>query len=233
MNGNAFRIAAAAVIGLLVIAGGLAFLGRSNQGIGGQPPLATPTPTPTAPASPAVITPPPVRVNSADTTGWVPFVSDRYGYEISHPPTAVLYPASTDWSLDLGGDDRWMASDTFVMGPDGSQVAATGFAADVPAGMTQDEWIAAADWGDSDDPCRASETWETVMVDGHEARFNQQPGAAEGNGCEATIAYVFIGDRVYVFAEWLGEFPELLRGFLSTVRFTDVGPSSPPATPAP
>ena len=66
MNGTAGEISAAAVIGLLVIVGGVAFLGRTPGGVGGSPPeplprspstdtdierrRATPTTAPTPPA---------------------------------------------------------------------------------------------------------------------------------------------------------------------------------------
>ena len=52
MIGNTWRVAAAAVIGLLIILGGITFLGGRQGGVGGTPstptPTATPAPIPTA-----------------------------------------------------------------------------------------------------------------------------------------------------------------------------------------
>ena len=57
MNSNAWRISAAAVIGLIVIVGGLAFLGRTPGGVGGTPPTtaSSPTPIPTSASTPTPI----------------------------------------------------------------------------------------------------------------------------------------------------------------------------------
>ncbi len=52
MNGNTWRVAAAAVIGLLIILGGITFLGGRQGGVGGPPASPTPvspTPSPTPP----------------------------------------------------------------------------------------------------------------------------------------------------------------------------------------
>lgn len=46
MNGNTWRVAAAAVIGLLIILGGITFLGGRQGGVGGPPATPTPTATP-------------------------------------------------------------------------------------------------------------------------------------------------------------------------------------------
>ena len=43
MNGNTWRVAAAAVIGLLIILGGITFLGGRQGGVGGAPATATPS----------------------------------------------------------------------------------------------------------------------------------------------------------------------------------------------
>ena len=55
MNGNAFRLAAAAMVALFIIVGGGLYLGNNDRsgGVGGPPPAtAAPTATPTATPSP-------------------------------------------------------------------------------------------------------------------------------------------------------------------------------------
>jgi hypothetical protein len=121
-------------------------------------------------ATPA-ITPRTERANTADTTGWVPFVSDRYGYEGLRPPNREFNAATSDWSPDLTDTERETATDWFTVGSPDDVVAIFGFAADIPAGMTQDEWIARpASSADASLP--GVRVWETVAVDRHEARFN-------------------------------------------------------------
>jgi hypothetical protein len=89
MNGNAWRIAAAAVIGLLIIVGGLAFLGGDQGGVGGQP-LATPSPapTPTPILTPAQASPAPRPVSLA------PFG------QVGSPPASITVTVPPGWTAD-------------------------------------------------------------------------------------------------------------------------------------
>ena len=53
MNGNPMRVAVAAILGLLILAGGGIYLANRSSGGVGAPPVATPSPGPTPSASPA------------------------------------------------------------------------------------------------------------------------------------------------------------------------------------
>ena len=111
------------------------------------------------------------------------------------------------------------AIDGFVLGPDGSQIFVTGFASTVPAGMAEGDWFDAVN-----QPCPTRTGPEDITVDGHPGRIDV--------GCDASVAVVVVDDRAYVFAEWQGTYPDLLKAFVSTVRLPAPGTSeSPSAAP--
>ncbi len=228
MNGNSTRVALAAVVALIILVGGGIYLAnRSSGGVGG-PPAATPSPiaTATAAPSPASSTSPTPGPTPVDTTGWVAFSSDRYGYDIAYPPTWAEEAATRDWSIDLDrGQNVNPGADHFVGGPDGDQTGVTVFSAAVPAAMSNDDWITS--YLPTDRPiCITTDKWEAVAVDG-------QPAMLEPSVCGDDQAFLFSGKRVYVFSIWRTDQVPLLKGFLSTVRFhPDALPStSPPASP--
>jgi hypothetical protein len=80
MNGTAWRISAAAVVAVLIIGAGVAFLGRSPGGVGGGP-AATPTPSPTATATESAAPTPGPTVPPLTET----FTSSLHGYSIKYP----------------------------------------------------------------------------------------------------------------------------------------------------
>ena len=83
MNGNTWRVAAAAVIGLLIILGGITFLGGRQGSVGG-PPAASPTPTASATPTPAVLT-------EGEPVALIP---GRYAFASHGPnPTDLVYGA--------------------------------------------------------------------------------------------------------------------------------------------
>jgi hypothetical protein len=230
-----FRVAAAAVIGVLLLGGAYyLFGGGGGPGIGGPPPTPGLTSPPEASDRP---TPTPI-----DTSSWVPFVSDRYGYEIAYPSTSngnmdlALYcgpgctptsaptsvqPADGEWSLDADAGDKLTRNwDRFFLGPDGYQIMVSAFSQPIAEGTTQDAWHAAAI---DIPPCVTPKQQEAVTVDGHPGRLYV--------GCDSSVAIIVVGERAYVFAEWRGEFTELLKAFLTTVRIT--GPDASPSSAAP
>jgi hypothetical protein len=228
MNGNSMRVAAAAAVALLILVGGGIYLANRSSGGVGAPPATTPSPSPTAAAqpSPASSASPTPASTAADTTGWLGFSSDRYGYDTAYPPTWVAQAAMRDWSLDLDrGQNVNPGADHFVGGPDGDQIGVTVFSAAGPAAMSNDDWIAA--YLPTDRPtCSTTDMWETVTVDGQTAML-------EPSACGDDQAFVFIGKRAYVFSIWRTDQVPLLKGFLSTVRFhADAQPgASPSASP--
>ena len=155
------RVGMAAVIGLLLLGAGIYLFGGGGPGLGGQP-AATPTPSPTA--SPSPCADPDPAPTPVDTTGWAPFISDRYGYAIAYPltsvgtmddpkycqgctPTSVATEAESWPARLVTGVDRTTVdtrADRFVMGPNNYQVAVSGFSSPVQPGTTADAWYQAA-----------------------------------------------------------------------------------------
>jgi hypothetical protein len=212
------RVAAAAAIVLAVVA--LSAFLLSNR-VGG--PGATPTPFASAapsssPPSPSPSIAPSPSPSSMSTAGWVTFSSSRYGYDIKIPAswTATAKQSTRQWSLAVDQYD-WLTSAADSFGPDPH---VTAFAVDVPAGTSNDAWIAAyygPDAKGSPDPCQhVPFDLATKQVDGHPVAFWDE--IAAGN-CEGTAAFVFIGNRVDVFfIGRAGQHP-LLEALMSTVNF--------------
>jgi hypothetical protein len=132
----------------------------------------------------------------------------------------VATQATRDWVL---ATDRLLppspggATDVFVGGPDGNQTAVIGFAADVPAGTSEDAWLTSYYAGGAF--CPTKPTFVPITVDGHAGRLDP---------CYDAQAFVFVGNRVYVFLVYRTQQQPLFRAFLSTVRFPASGPSGSP-----
>ncbi len=52
--------------------------------------------TPTATFTPSSATP----IEALDTSGWVTYVSERYGFAIGHPPDWAVEPSQRDWTME-------------------------------------------------------------------------------------------------------------------------------------
>lgn len=212
-----FKIAlAGAAVAAVLVVGGM-FLSRGPTATVGGPAPATPSPS--ASASPTLSPSPSPSLALTDTSNWVPFVSERYGYEIAHPPSWTVEPATRDWSIDSVDRLNWMGfavADRFHDSAPSFAVLVTAFADDVPAGTSEDEWIAAylEPAGEPVEGCgNLSEDVRTITVDGRSGTLvNDQP-------CSATMAIVFSDDRVHVFAVWRENQEALLDAFLSEVEF--------------
>jgi len=210
------RLAAAAAIVLVV--GGLSVFVLSNRagGPGAAPtPFASSAPSATLPPSPSPsIAPSP----STSTAGWVTFSSSRYGYDIKIPASwiATAQHSTRQWSLAVDQYD-WLTSAADSFGPDPH---VTAFAADVPAGTSNDAWMASyygPDAKGSPDPCQHGPVeLGTKQVDGHPVAFWNEVDAGD---CAGTSAFVFIGNRVYVFTIGRAGQQPLLEALLSTVTF--------------
>ena len=213
-------LAGAAVLAVLVV-GGL-FLNRGPGPMVGAPPAATATaPPPDAPtASPA---PSSRAAGVPDTTDWVTFKSERYGYEIGHPPNWKAQPASRDWSMEVDRVD-WLtpAADVIkIADEDAYTIRVTAFAVEVPSDMAHDDWIAAyyAPGGapTTEPGCEIANV-RTVFVDGDR-------GQLIVSSCSDAQAFVFDEGRVHVFSVWRPHAVAFLEAFLSTVRFDPPGSS--------
>jgi len=210
------RLAAAAAIVLAV--GALSAFVLANR-VGG--PGATPAPS--IPAAPSAALPPSPSPSiapspSISTAGWVTFSSRRYGYDIKIPAlwTANAKQSTRQWSLEVDQYD-WLTSAADSFGPDPH---VTAFAVDVPAGTSNDAWIASyygPDAKGSPDPCQhVPVDLGTKQVDGHPVAFWNE---LEGTSCGGTWAFVFIGNRVYVFTIGRTGQEPLFEALLSTVAF--------------
>ena len=229
MNSYA-KLAIAAAVVVVVAIGGLAMLRPGGSSGPGGAPTATPSPTPSPSAAPSPS--PAASPSPINTTGWVPFTSDRYGYTISYPLTHTGMPGSTESAPTVVaqaqrdftfGTDLWQRStgeelattplDRIVLGPDGSQIAFFGFAAAVPVGTSVDDVISQG-VGTKDPsgvPLPACES-EPITIDG-------QPGQFDVCGEGLSIAVVIVGDRAYVFIQGRGSvMKDLMLAQLSTVQ---------------
>ena len=227
---NPMRLAAAvAIIAVVGFAGLNLVHGPATIGGPSQSPSASPIPSPTLPVP--LATP-------IDTTTWTPFTSARHGYAARYPST---------WTLTLATAPATMADMTNAVaavydhakapaGTDFDEIQ--GVSTKLPAGMSQDAWIAAYRkpvvdaFGAGCFP--PPDQWQPVTVGGHAGGLYV--------GCNYAESETFVAGRAYVFtvAQPFGvpatpSTEELLRAFLATVTIdaaaADDSPASPPPSP--
>jgi TolB protein len=144
------RIAAAAVIGVLLVAGAVSFFGRQGQSSVGVP---GPSPSSPAPASPTASPKPSssgALVDYADLQGWIVF--ERAGKAPDgSTPAGVDYPHSLWLAHADGSDLHELAPNVpasgkvnFDISPDGSQVIFSAFDAPVQV------WVVGIEGGDQE-----------------------------------------------------------------------------------
>jgi hypothetical protein len=225
---STWRLATIAVAVVLAVGGAAWIIGRvAGPSVGSGPsPVASATPSATlAPSpSPSPSANPTPTATPPSTTGWLPFTSSHYGYQIAYPPTWVATQATRSWATTTdplaaaapGGD-----LDVFLGGPNGDQTAVLGFAADFPAGTSEDAWLTSYYAGRN--YCATMPTFEPITVDGHPGRLDP---------CYDAQAFVFVGNRVYVFVIYRTQMQPLFRAFLSTVKLPSSPPSGSPAASA-
>ena len=154
MNGSSrlVAVAGAAIIVVLVV-GGLVYLGGSQGpsvgGGGGPAPTQAPTPTPTPPAPPALT---PTRVPTADelldTAKWTTYDSARYGFSIAHPADWSVSPGKGGWDMATHADDDFSGGDVpdVLCSPDGGSTGAgtvclSVWSSTVAPGTTVEAWM--------------------------------------------------------------------------------------------
>ena len=221
------RLAVAAAI--LLAVGALSAFVLSNRGSG---PGATPVPSVSAaPSATASFSPSPSPsiapspAPSVSTTGWLPFTSSHYRYTIAYPPTWAATQATRLWAVTtdpLAAPSPGKDLDVFLgIPPNGPQTGVFGFAADVPAGTSEDAWLTS--YYSRGTYCPTMPTFVSITVDGHPGRLDP---------CYDAQAFVFVGHRVYVFVIFQTGMQPLFKAFLSTVRFPASAPSGSPAPSA-
>ncbi len=217
---NSMRLVVAVAIVVVAGLGALTFL---NPGPGGPPPATTPPSDPPTAAhsrAPSAAAEIPLPTGPVSTEGWVPFVSDRYGFTISHPVDWVATPADHDWRLPEDADWRSTGAESFV----GAPLRVSAWSVAVDPGTSADAWIAAY-CSLSTGPCSAlRDRAVSVSLDGH-------PGTLSPFESDAQ-AFFLVEDRMYVFAAWRPGARHYLEGFLSTVDLLPGGPT-PAGTGAP
>jgi hypothetical protein len=222
------RLAAAAAIVLAVAALSAFVLSNRANGPGALPSpsssaalAVTPAPSPSASASSS----PTPTATQPSTVGWLPFTSSHYGYTIAYPPTWAATQARRVWvsaTDPLASPGPGGVSDVFLGNPpNGPETGVFGFAADVPAGTSEDTWLTS--YYARGTYCPTMPTFVPISVDGHPGKLDP---------CFDAQAFVFVGNRVYVFVIYQTNMQPLFRAFLSTVRLPASTPSgSPGASP--
>jgi hypothetical protein len=214
------RLAAAAVLGVLLVGGAAYYLGQPEEAAQGGPgPLRSPSPAPTG---------------AIDTSTWIAFTSDRNGISVRYPTTWTPTKATASWPVgtDLP-DPPAPILDTFVS-PEGVIVAVA--SQRLPANVAGETWLAGRQAGNAArDPSYAI-CWPAVSqmdrttVDGQPAWLH--------SACDRNEAVVFVAGRVYDIVELPDPYYNfaLFRAFLSTVAFdpaTAVDSAVPSTSPLP
>jgi len=169
-----------------------------------------------------------------DTADWVPFTSDRYGYTVAHPPTWTATPATRAWddqrsaASQFEGSDQIGGSSAYVLSSAGYLISFTAFAADVPAGTSEDRWMADYYAGG---PWMAPGCYEYADAEQRPISVDSHRGTmiVGDTGCGAS-AFVFVDGRIHVIGleahdraalkpEWQTLRTALLQALLGTVEF--------------
>ena len=165
-----------------------------DTGVGGSgaSPVPTPSPSPSAmPTSAPTSSPAPI-----DTTAWLTFNSDRFGFSMRHPTDWVVAAASRPWDLKiardfLNGSGAW----DNLSAPSGNPKLGA-FSMLMPADMTQDEFITSFSTVYVTGCFPDREQWTAIAIDGNPAWLMSSTCGAYAD------ALTFAGGRVYGFTMW-------------------------------
>jgi len=218
LNKNlAFGLGGVAVVALLLI---------GCQSNGSPTPSGEPSPSAapstTEPSSSAAVSP---SLDPNDTSTWLPFVSERYGFSIAYPPDWSAHPGNGDWTFpdDTAWPDGVERTDWFYLdGADGS-VAASAWSVVLEPGTSADQWF--LDYCAVEvTPCDGTEPKVPASLDGHAGWFVASSDPQ---------AYFGIGDRIYLVVIWqpednpalerYGGGRQLVETLLSTMRLDLIG----------
>ncbi len=216
------RVAAGIAVVAVVGFAALSILGR-GPGYGAAP---TPTPSAAAPSpSPRVTTPQPTL--PTDTASWVHLTSTQYGYSMASPEGWLTGPATEGWAGQTS-HDMWISS---INAPWADKIYSavwgitlTGLAATVPVGTTEETFInsyLAPPPGPTPTCNMLAKDMTPIVIDGRPGRL----GATCGDQTPALAAFVFVGNRMFVFAESDATQPAIFNAYLSTIKL--------PAAPSP
>jgi hypothetical protein len=138
--------------------------GRHRLRTGGSRSVARTESSHQAPSPKTAPTPSP---NLLDTSRWTIYVSERYGFSIAHPADWTEEPADHDWTL--ARDAVWPneATEHFVGGPDGAQVAVSAWSVAIDPGTSIDSWLRAYCQKNKADCTRIQDRAVPATMDGH------------------------------------------------------------------
>ena len=172
------------------------------------------------------------------STSWVPFSSDRFGYDMAVPASLTATPATRDRTLDADKTNDQLRA---------------------PTSSSRKAWRTRSPYkhfrrlyrracrtrtGSRRLPRRTKAALRSQSTNGKRSPSTGMPAMFNPDACDASQAFVFIGDpsireapllgqrRVYRFSTWRGDQPPLLKAFLSTVRFHSDAPPSHHRQPA-
>jgi hypothetical protein len=218
---SSLKLATTAVAVVLAVGALSAFVLANRGGGSGTTPApsasAAPAVTPSPSPQPSPSGAPAPSASPLSTVGWLPFTSSHYKYTIAYPPTWAATQATRVWDVatnPLAAPAPGGALDVFLGDANGLQTAVFGFATDVPTGTSEDAWLASYYAGRNF--CPTMPTFVAITVDGHPGKLDP---------CYDAQAFVFVGNRVYVYVIFQQQEQLLFKAFLSTVRF----PTSPPS----
>ena len=202
MNGNSrmAMVAGAAIVVVLVV-GGLVYLGGSRgPSVGGGGGTA-PTPTATVAPSPT----PAATADPLDTSTWNTFDSARYGLSIAYPADWSATPGKSDWDITTDAE-AWIseAPDKFCSPDTGSGVVCvSAWSASVAPGTTVEAWIemwCATTRPDAPSSCSGIAD-RAVAVE----TKDQHPGLGFFVSDFDTMAFFLDGDTIYIVGAWREE----------------------------
>jgi hypothetical protein len=178
----------------------------------------TSAPSTTEPRSSPQTTP---TLTPIDTSSWLPFVSEHYGFSITYPPDWEANQGRGDWTFpeDTAWPDGVEVSDWFFLDdPESGFVAASVWSVELEPGTSADEWFGNYCAVEAT-PCDSDEPSVAASLDGHAGRLVR---------ASDPLAYFGIGDRLYMLAVWqpedhpsverYGGGHRLLEAFLSTMQ---------------
>ncbi|HEY8168547.1 MAG TPA: hypothetical protein VIF84_07525 [Candidatus Limnocylindrales bacterium] len=131
-----WQLATAAVVGVLIIVLGAAWMMRPSGGVGG--PVATPSPTPTAASSSSAVSPSATAANLTGADLTANFTSTLHGYSVRYPDAWTVTPATETWVA--GVRNAWGSgmNDELSL-PDVARFS--GASQRLAEGQTAEEWL--------------------------------------------------------------------------------------------
>ena len=200
--------------GLGVVAVALLLIGCQSNGS----PSPSAAPSTTGPSASAEVS---RSLDPNDTSAWLPFVSERYGFSMAYPPDWSAHPGDGDWTFpdDTAWPDGVGRTDWFYFEPaDDPSVAASAWSVALEPGTSADQWF--LDYCAVEvTPCDGTEPKVPASLDGHAGWFVASSDPQ---------AYFGIGDRIYLVVVWqpedfvtlerYGGGRQFIETFLSTLR---------------